>query len=1329
MASSQALALLRRRDVAIPVAVAVLLFSPRLVLLAAIACVAFVSGLLVGGGISLDEDKDSSVRADIDQIDARIAKVILADSVDMDDGTRGPEGKTANGLASFPQVDVPVQPPPVVDAALGRLVANIVKEFVTSWWAPLNVSKSGDFEHHVDAALRFALVSLGAAGARAKIVNVVSPITQTLVRHIAEYRMFEASSLPLEVYLVRHPDSVFHKYADSKELNKFLRRISAHIVASVIPRSDRESPVVFSLLREILATAVLGGVVESYSDPDVINKSLITYINNLQISAMEQRTADTSVMQRTESPDVKYPKSAVKKPDGDQLFVKVVEARQLPISQGSLFFRISYGNSELRSEVVGSETQPVWMEDFAFDWEPSRIGINQGIYVEIYVMHELVGVAFVPLSSLQANKYMKDWFPIDTSESRFASATVMAQIFIETMIVSVSQSDDNDSKIAPSEGLNTSKIFEPTDAPDRAKTERNVSENVGKDAPIDSNAAAISVDTLLAGEGVVAVDAAALTVTDALKQPEILEDFQIYLESVGAVEYLQLYATINSLKSEVSVDEARFIYNHFFVKNAKKVSIDKDAVRALYSTLLGGRKNGPLESDILFGEVKDASLSILSGHWAQFKHTDSFQKYLEGPKIVISVESSDLVEVVDNDNHVKPTESDNPEAQINRDIPSTLPPTAAERQETSKSISAEISSLPSPPEKPARSSKLNGLPPPLPPRDNSLPPLPARESENEIEYARKKAEEEDLMFALALQEEENRSQSKESLSSSVSKRLTLEMTPNKSHSPSSSENPSPTLVSDNPLNQLKERVALIDAQLGESFDNSEVSQKLLTEKLSLQAQIEKLSEVDPEESTFRISENGSQVSRENLAPTLLGANISVFEVEDFSAVKGSRAIPQFSVLVEPQNGKAGWVLTRPLVDFYACYDTLAEQTAKVRGSVCPGLWIRTGAVTLPLQSVHRAALAREIEMWIHYVVSDESLCETMALQELLQPDHLQRKSVRGKKSTSVGQPNTVAFGQVLGALKSAGSVLKNVAVSTGTAIGNAAKEISAEARGGDRFDQKRMASLNGIPRSSSRNSSFVNSERPPTVKSIPRPDSATPRIEGVSDNQLPLIGSENPWLSESQILTESDPGSLNVAKAKSFVVAEALPPAPPTKQKRAQLLSSMELSVLLECAFGVIEEVFNLSDPTQWIRQRGLKVVKSVLRNSYGVTISEMIEAQAEEIRSAEAVSGYLDALSDSMWPNGVYVNSTPEYIAAKEQESLNPRTDEQRADTRIEAKNLLINNFGLLGLDGIQTVLGRQNTGAGISRLFNMLQHRDLNRGLICAVLEALVKSILADS
>ncbi len=154
-----------------------------------------------------------------------------------------------------------------------------------------------------------------------------------------------------------------------------------------------------------------------------------------------------------------------------------------------------------------------------------------------------------------------------------------------------------------------------------------------------------------------------------------------------------------------------------------------------------------------------------------------------------------------------------------------------------------------------------------------------------------------------------------------------------------------------------------------------------------------------------------------------------------------------------------------------------------------------------------------------------------------------------------------------------------------------------------------------------------------------------------------------------------------------------------------------EMSLVLDCACEVIEEVFHLTAPTNWLRSQGLYLVKTLLRTAYGSVISELIQKTVAELLKEDTICFFLDTIREYVWPND---------------DAIEPDADE-KALTKSKAWNLLMQQtpgdtqLGI-GIHRIQSIVGKYNTMIGLTRLFNMLQHEELNRLLAFSFLEALI-------
>ena len=66
--------------------------------------------------------------------------------------------------------------------------------------------------------------------------------------------------------------------------------------------------------------------------------------------------------------------------------------------------------------------------------------------------------------------------------------------------------------------------------------------------------------------------------------------------------------------------------------------------------------------------------------------------------------------------------------------------------------------------------------------------------------------------------------------------------------------------------------------------------------------------------------------------------------------------------------------------------------------------------------------------------------------------------------------------------------------------------------------------------------------------------------------------------------------------------------------------------------------------------------------------------------------------------------------------------------ETKLLAKNLFTSGV-VFSSESINNIVGKQNAKESITRFFNMLQYKQLNRHLCFMVIDCFVKSVLADA
>ncbi|KAI5866242.1 PXA domain-containing protein [Durotheca rogersii] len=184
---------------------------------------------------------------------------------------------------------------PSVSLALDDLLGLIIRDFVESWYS--NISKNPVFSNEVDRAIRHALDGIRDRLLETDLVEVVTgrivPLLTTHFRDFYEAEkavrgrklnrdVTESEELDLAI-AAKYRDGKLHPalslaYSDTRLLQQdHLRRTVSKILPSVLPGSLLDSRVVFSIVREIVACAILFPTLQLLSEPDTWNQVMENY--------------------------------------------------------------------------------------------------------------------------------------------------------------------------------------------------------------------------------------------------------------------------------------------------------------------------------------------------------------------------------------------------------------------------------------------------------------------------------------------------------------------------------------------------------------------------------------------------------------------------------------------------------------------------------------------------------------------------------------------------------------------------------------------------------------------------------------------------------------------------------------------------------------------------------------------------------------------------------------------------------------------------------------------------------------------------------------------
>jgi len=218
------------------------------------------------------------------------------------------------------------------------------------------------------------------------------------------------------------------------------------------------------------------------------------------------------------------------------------------------------------------------------------------------------------------------------------------------------------------------------------------------------------------------------------------------------------------------------------------------------------------------------------------------------------------------------------------------------------------------------------------------------------------------------------------------------------------------------------------------------------------------------------------------------------------------------------------------------------------------------------------------------------------------------------------------------------------------------------------------------------------------------------------------------------------------------------------------------IDMILECIICLVEEIFQLNNPDQWMRQKAFQVVKQVALKSFSAKINTILCAFLGKVFSEDSFTNYINSLNQNLFHKDEneeeeeeeeeegeeegreegrgeeYFDEIEEVEKEKEKEinnennrngiSLIQKEKENEKDNekdkdknennkeiikdekeriKNQAKKILLTS-NKIPLHYISKVVGTNNTQNGMVRLFEMFQVPEFNRHLMCAVLQSIV-------
>ena len=166
---------------------------------------------------------------------------------------------------------------PAIDAELDFFLNSLLREVIDFWYVPLCLSGELDFQSCVRSTINAAIMNLikfASSGSKDTITLILYGITNALIVHMEEFRLFEESRLPLDRFLASGRTRRVHHRTFSEDL-EHVRQVIALLLKKLLPRNESRSILVNSLLREIISSSLLAGIIEKITEPDFINEQIV----------------------------------------------------------------------------------------------------------------------------------------------------------------------------------------------------------------------------------------------------------------------------------------------------------------------------------------------------------------------------------------------------------------------------------------------------------------------------------------------------------------------------------------------------------------------------------------------------------------------------------------------------------------------------------------------------------------------------------------------------------------------------------------------------------------------------------------------------------------------------------------------------------------------------------------------------------------------------------------------------------------------------------------------------------------------------------------------
>ncbi|CAG8804946.1 3474_t:CDS:2, partial [Gigaspora margarita] len=445
---------------------------------------------------------------------------------------------------------------------------------------------------------------------------------------------------------------------------------------------------------------------------------------------------------------------------------------------------------------------------------------------------------------------------------------------------------------------------------------------------------------------------------------------------------------------------------------------------------------------------------------------------------------------------------------------------------------------------------------------------------------------------------------------------------------------------------------------------------------------------------------------------LNGVRIRMTDVSESSPNKYIYSTKSLSYMIEVERpGSTGWIMMRTFSDFEKMHSALIKIFPKAEKVSMPRLMLKKNQVA-----------CKSLERYLNILLSDLTLCDSEPLQKFMKRDGISNEGLakpvinNGIVDSTISVPKSVSMVNILNS-------------GTQDAINNKEntpeqlileESLSLKRFPGSSLQEHSQNILTEVIPEISEETSVKNTFTPTSSNVVSPSAESTSSTSWESSKIVASVSSNENDTSSIIINDNTEPNKepilegLNIhhnVTASDSLESSKVPliGPPPTPKKRIRLnkqMTSHNADLIIDTIFAIIEEIFDLSDKSQWhLRKTVLSVLRGVVRKSYTEAIKQSYLLTINSLFTEEYAVSLIDNMNNSLWPDGVFADL------------IQQRSEEEKLQTKEEAKRLLLQKAIP---NSLKQVMGYENSKIMIGRLVDgFLGEKEVLRGMGINILE----------